>query len=109
MMVIQFVLVIFFLFALFKVVNKFRASELKAWDAIGWAFFWIFAGVVILKPDTTYVLAGILGVGRGVDAIIYLTVAILFFLVFRIFIRLEKIERNLTKLTRQDSLKNVKK
>lgn len=105
MMIIQIILVVFFLFALLKVLSRFKIGELKGVETLSWSLFWIVAVVVVLNPNSTYILAKVLGVGRGVDAIIYLSLAVLFFLVFRIFVRLEKIERNLTKLTRQDALK----
>lgn len=109
MMVIQIILVIFFLFVLFKVLGRFRSGDLKGKEAIGWVIFWILAGVVVISPNSTLVLAKVLGVGRGVDAIIYLAMALLFFLVFKIFVRLETIEHQITKLVRQDTLSQTKK
>lgn len=109
MMVIQIILVVFFLFVLFKVFDRFRSGDLKGKEAIGWLVFWILAGAVVVNPNSTLFLAKILGVGRGVDAIIYLAMALLFFLVFKIFVRLEKIEHQITKLVRQDTLSQTKK
>ena len=108
-MVIQFVLIIFFLFAIFKVSNRYRFGALTAIEAVQWVIFWLVAGVVVFKPNSTVALAKILGVGRGADAVIYLSVALLFFIVFRIFVRLEKIDRQLTKLVRQNALKDKDK
>lgn len=104
-MIIQIILVVFFLFALLKVLSRFRIGELKWTETLIWSLFWIVSILVVFNPNSTFILAKILGVGRGVDAVIYLSLVVLFFLVFRIFVHLEKIERNLTKLTRQDALK----
>lgn len=109
MMIIQIVLVIFFLFALLKVLGRFRLGELKGKEAVSWAMFWILSILVVVNPNSTSVLAKTLGVGRGVDVIIYLSIALLFFLVFKIFVYLEKIERQITKLVRRDTLDQSKK
>src|SRR3989338_6730338 len=98
MMIIQNILVLFFLFILLKVLSRFRSGGLKGKEMVGWVVFWLLAIVVVVNPNSTMVLAKILGVGRGVDAIIYLAMALLFFLVFKIFAHLEKIERQITKL-----------
>lgn len=107
-MLIQFILIALFIFALTKVILKFRSNELKGFETIAWVVFWLGAIFVIISPNSTFALASFLGVGRGVDAITYLAVALLFFLIFRIFVRLEKMERNFTALVREDALKNKK-
>lgn len=109
MMVIQIVLVLFFLFVILKVLRRFRTGDIRGVEAVGWVFFWLVAAAVVSNPNSTLFLAKILGVGRGVDAVIYLSIALLFFLVFKIFVRLEKIERHITLLARQDALNQAKK
>ncbi len=109
MMIIQIVLVVFFLFILLKVFSRFRAGDLKSKEMVGWVIFWLLAVVVVVSPNSTLILAKVLGVGRGVDAIIYLAMVLLFFLVFKIFVHLEKIERQMTKLVRQGALDKTKK
>lgn len=106
---IQFFLVLFFAFALFKVIARFRGGEIKFLNAVVWFLFWLVAGAVVLSPGLAVYLAKFLGVGRGVDAVIYLAIAGLFFLIFRLWVRLEKIEKHLTRLVRQDALKNKNK
>jgi hypothetical protein len=63
--------------------------------------------LVFWQPESTSYLANILGVGRGADLIIYLSVIVIFYLLFRVFIRLNKIDSEITKITRKDALKNV--
>jgi hypothetical protein len=62
---------------------------------------------VVLRPETATFLARSLGVGRGADVVIYLSVAALFYLQFRLFGRLEDHERQITALTRELALKNL--
>lgn len=109
MIAIQLFLVLFFALALLKVIVRFKEGEMNFLNALVWFLFWLLAAMVVLYPRLAVGLAKFLGVGRGVDAVIYLAMAGLFFLVFRLWIRLEKIEKNLTSLVRQDTLENKNK
>lgn len=105
MLGIQIVLILFFLFALVKVIGRYKAGELSLGWFLFWLVFWICAGAAVVRPDSTSVLAEFLGLGRGADLIIYLALALLFYMIFRLNVRLEKIDRQLTKITREDALK----
>jgi hypothetical protein len=48
-------------------------------------------------------------VGRGVDLVIYISVLILFYLIFRTLVRLDKIEKDITKIVREVALKDQDK
>ncbi len=109
MTAIQFFLILFFVFALFKVAFRFKDREISFFNALAWVGFWLAATIVIWRPGLAVWLAKFLGVGRGVDAVIYLAMAGIFFLVFRLWVRLEKIEKNLTLLVRQDALNDKNK
>lgn len=109
MIAVQFFLILFFIFALFKVIGRFKKGEIKIFNTVIWSLFWLSAAIVVLYPGLAVYLAKFLGVGRGVDAIIYFAIAGLFFLVFRLWVRIEKIEKNLTRVVRQDALDNKNK
>jgi len=66
--------------------------------------FWLAVGIIVWIPNSTNVIAQFLGIGRGADLIFYFSILILFFLIFRVYIKIEKIERNITKVVREDSL-----
>lgn len=69
-------------------------------SAAGWTVLWLAAAAVIYRPELASLLAEALGVGRGADAVVYLAVIALFYLVFRIFVRLERMERDITDVVR---------
>ncbi len=104
MTAIQFFLILFFLFAVVKVGLRFKDKEIKFFNALLWTGLWLAGILVVLRPGLAVWLAKFLGVGRGVDAVIYLAIAGLFFLIFRVWVRIEKIEKNLTRLVRQNAL-----
>jgi len=64
--------------------------------------------LLAIKPDTASYFAKLLGIGRGVDLAIYLALIVLFYLQFRLMVRLEKNNREITKLTREKALEDKK-
>ncbi|OGG89683.1 hypothetical protein A3C68_01975 [Candidatus Kuenenbacteria bacterium RIFCSPHIGHO2_02_FULL_42_29] len=106
-MLIQILSSIFVLFALWRVIAKFRRQELKPSEFIIWFVFWLAVGVAFITPETLTRLANILGIGRGADLVLYLAVVVVFYLMFRIFARLEKMERDITKVVRGETLKKA--
>jgi hypothetical protein len=60
-------------------------------------------------PQTTDVVAQFFGVGRGADAVIYIALIGLFFLVFRMYVHIEAVEGEITQLVRKLALEDVKK
>ena len=72
--------------------------------ALFWSFFWCAVIVVVLWPTTVQMLADTFGIGRGSDFVLYISVALLFFLLFRLHIKIENMNKNITKIVRRDSL-----
>jgi len=104
MFAFQIIVIIFCLYAAFRVWQKVKAKSLGSrWGAF-WLAFWIGVGVVVALPWTTSLLAARLGVTRGVDLVIYVSVIVLFYLVFRLTLKIEKLEGNITKLVREIAL-----
>jgi len=106
---VQIILLLFFLFAVIKVVNRFRKKQLSLSRLILWIIFWLCAGVVVVQPNSTAYFADLLGVGRGADLVVYLSLAILFFINFQLYTKLEKAEREISKLTGELAIKKVEK
>ena len=108
-MLIQIIVSIFLLLIIIKTLSRRKTKELSLKETIAWLIIWIGTGIVFWFPQYTTRVANILGIGRGADLITYLSIIILAYLVFRIFIHLDRIEKNITKITRNDALDNAKK
>lgn len=100
MTLIQILLVVFALFAITKTFRQFKKGKLTLAFLFAWIAFWVIVGVVVVLPKTTDILARFVGVGRGVDAIMYVSILALFYAVFRLVVRIEEVEREITKLVR---------
>ncbi len=71
-----------------------------------WVIIWMIILLLLINPNLMSKIADILGVGRGVDAIVYTTLAILLYLVYKLFERTERLEREITKLVREIAIKD---
>lgn len=105
-MLIQVFISLFVIFAIWRLIVKFKKVELKNSEFWLWLLFWILAGVVAWLPGITTEAANLLGIGRGADLVFYVSLIVLFYLIFRIYLKLEKMERNITKLVRRDAIDN---
>ncbi|TAK04852.1 DUF2304 domain-containing protein [Patescibacteria group bacterium] len=83
---------------------RWRRRELPTGLFAGWTLLWLAIAVVVQLPQQTDVFARLLGIGRGVDALMFLAVLALVLLVFRIYLRLERQEREITALVREIAL-----
>ncbi len=108
MIVLQIIITIFVLLAIIKTIRPRSGQKLFSAGRMYWLFLWLAVLVVFWLPDSTTYLANTLGIRRGADLVIYLSVIVIFYLLFRVFIRLDKIESNLTKVVRDEAIKNAK-
>lgn len=105
---IQLLLLFFILFAITRVILRLREKILSPQAAFFWLILWLGAASVILLPTTATKIAQIFGVGRGVDVILYISLALLFYLVFRGFVMIEDLRHELTTVIRLIALQNSK-
>ena len=96
---------VFALFAIISVLGKKRSGFLSLGGAIFWILFWFLAVVFVWWPDSTTILANKFGIGRGADLVLYVALAVIFFILFKISIKLESLNRDLTKVTRDKALR----
>ena len=105
----QLVVIVFSLFAWSRALLRFKKRQLNPREFSFWTLAWGCLIIIAFLPNTAKFLSSPLGIGRPIDAIIYASVILLFYLVFRSYVKLESIERSLTLLVREESLKNAKK
>lgn len=105
---VQLILLIFVLFAASRAILQFRGGSIRFGSLIFWLLIWVVALIVIFYPEKTTELAKFVGIGRGVDIIVYASIAILFYLVFRLHVYMEDLRTQLSQLIREVSLREVK-
>ncbi len=98
----------FALFAIVSVLKKKKEGLLGPKGVFFWAIFWLLAIILVILPNSTVVVANYLGIGRGTDLILYISLAVIFFILFRLHVKIESIGRDITKVVRKDSLDKIK-
>src|SRR3989344_8604379 len=78
-----------------------KERKLSAGWFVFWLAVWAGIGIIAFVPSLSYAVSQPLGIERGVDLLVYLSIIVLFYLIFRIFVRLEQSQREITRLVRE--------
>lgn len=106
---IQLLIALFLLFAASRVYLRFREGTIHFGAFLFWMGIWILAIFSVFNPQFTSYIAEVLGIGRGADVIIYLSIAMLFYLIFRTNVLIENLKDQITQLTTKIALKDQEK
>lgn len=108
-MLIQIISSVFVFYALYRTWQKKQKGDIKTSEFFAWSLFWLGVGVAFLIPASITRIANLLGIGRGADLVLYSAVLIVFYLLFRVFVRLDRMESQITKVVRHKSIEDGKK
>ncbi|KKQ27730.1 MAG: hypothetical protein US42_C0006G0037 [Candidatus Magasanikbacteria bacterium GW2011_GWC2_37_14] len=98
----------FVVFALLNVFQRKKEGLLGPKGLFFWVLFWLLAGVAFWWPNSTTILANYLGIGRGADLVIYVSLVIIFYLLFKLHIKLESVGRDIAKVVGKKALEDKK-
>ncbi|OGY89718.1 MAG: hypothetical protein A2927_00150 [Candidatus Komeilibacteria bacterium RIFCSPLOWO2_01_FULL_45_10] len=108
-MPLQIIVSLFVMLIVFRLKKKFKDNSLKTSEFIAWLVLWLMVLVVFWLPQTTSYLALLFGIGRGVDLAVYLATLVIFYLVFRLYLKIDKQQKEITKIIRHLALKDEDK
>jgi hypothetical protein len=104
---IQLLFLPFVLFALVKVVNAYQRRGIRTAQFALWCLVWLGTALIVTFPDATSVLAHQLGIGRGSDLVMYVTLIVALYLIFRIHLMLDRIQQEITEIVRTIALERL--
>lgn len=102
---INIIFTIFALFAWSRAILRFRDKVINFKELAFWTFVWLAAIVIVYIPGKATTLAKLLGMGRGFDAMVFIAIVALFYAVYRLYMRVNETDQELTRLIRQIALK----
>jgi hypothetical protein len=70
---------------------------------------WGGMGIVAMFPDTLSLLAKTLGIIDNMNAVILTGFLLIFLMIFKLLSAIERLEQNLSEVTRKDALKEIEK
>ncbi|MDP3900293.1 MAG: DUF2304 domain-containing protein [bacterium] len=106
----QFIALVFVLFFIARLWQQKRLKQINSSEFSFWFVFWLLAALAILFLRRIDALVGNFGFSAsGIEVLLYLAVVMLFYFIFRMRIRLARLEREITKLVQALAIFNNKK
>jgi hypothetical protein len=106
---IKIFIIIIILFTISRAFLRFKDRKLGWQGLLFWISLWILAVVFAFAPHGVSYMADLVGIKRGTDFVVYLSIILLFYMIFRIYVKFEGMEQNITKLTRESAIRSGKK
>jgi len=107
--IIQSMALVFVTFAASRAVLRAKDKKITIIELFFWLGIWGGLIFVVFFPNIISRVADLVGIKRGIDVIIYTSVGIIFYLIFRLYVKLEDIDREITKVVREVALNKKKK
>ena len=101
MLLFQILASLFILFAITRIIGRYKEMRVPKSEVFVWLFFWLFIGFAVWWPSSTDVLAKAVGISRGVDLIVAASVAVIFYLLFKLFTHIHQLKKEMTELVRK--------
>lgn len=107
--ILEIIVLLFCVFALSRVVLRWRSGEVTAREAAFWVVIWLAIIAVVLLQSQLQLLGNMFDSRRPVDILIYGSILLLFYLVFRIYVKLDNLTAEITTVVRQRTLVGIKR
>jgi len=101
---LQIVVVVFAIFAISRAFLRFKDGKVSGKELAFWIVLWGAAIIVVVLPGTSFFFAGIFGIQRGADFVVYMSIVIIFYLLFKLYVKIDSVEKEITKLVREISI-----
>ena len=104
----QVIAIILGLIAILYSILQFRDGKMSLGMLLLWILIWVIVIIISLYPNDTNYLASYTGIGRGLDFVLILGILLSFYLIFKMYNKIENIEEELTDLIREIAIQNKK-
>ena len=109
MILIQILGVLFGLAMLYITYDYYRRKGLELKDIAGWVILWCVFILFILFPSALLFVSKKLNLTRAIDLIMIVSFVVMIYLVFNLYNRIKKIERNTEKIVEVIALRDREK
>lgn len=103
MTLVQILIVIFITFAGSRVILRFRDNAIGYGEFFFWSSIWALILLIVFQPNLADKTAIFFGVQRGTDIMFFISIILIFYLLFRLYIKLDGLDRNITNLSSETS------
>ena len=107
--IIQILIILFALFAWSRAILRLRDKAISVGDFSFWSLIWAVVIIATIFPSILNDISDIVGIGRGMDLALYASVILLFYLMFRLYVKIDIQAKETTKLVREIAINSAKK
>ena len=100
----QLIAILTIIIILYKVIIKYKNKIISFKELLIWIIFWLSTTSIILNPEVTTTIANKVGIGRGADFTVYIGLLIVFYLLFKLFAQLDKLNNYISVLVEKIAL-----
>lgn len=97
------------LYILWRTYVAYKKKNLSESFVVVWGLFWIGVLILIFQQNFVSSVAHALGISRGVDLVIYISLIVIFFMLYKVLIVINELERQITQVVRKTAIANAKK
>ena len=87
--------------AILLVFNIYHNRKASIQTFILWVLLWLLLAIFAIIPESITFLANFIGINRGMDLLIIFGLIFLYYLVFRLYLKIEKANNDITELVRR--------
>jgi small membrane protein len=107
--IIQVVIMLFALFAWSRAMLRLKDNAINISEFSFWSLIWSFVIIIALFPSLLGSISNIVGIDKGLNLVVYSSIILLFYLMFRLYVKIDTQTKETTKLVREIAINNAKK
>ena len=88
-----------------RILSLWKSKKVPGKTAVFWFLIWFAVLFIVFATPAIDALSKPIGVGRGIDLVVYISILILFYIIFQLNMKVDKLEREITRLVRESALK----
>ena len=104
LMIYQVIAIILGILAIILSILRFRDGKMSLGMMFVWILIWLGVIFIAIDPNSTNFLAVYTGIGRGLDFVLIIGLLLCFYLIFKMYNKIETVEEELTDLVRELAL-----
>ncbi len=108
-MIVQIIILLLVGILMIKLLLDLMGNKISNRKFVSWSFIWLSLGIIVIFPGIVFFFAELIGIERARDLSIYISIIILFYLLFKIGTKIEKIDQEITQLVKKLALEKHKK
>lgn len=102
-MILKILAIIFVLFVASRAYLRFKDKSLNIQSLVFWGIIWVSILAFVFDPKISDEIAKFVGLQRGTDTIFFFAIILLFYLIFRLYVKIDKVDKDVTKIVTEIS------